>query len=324
LYVIDFHWNNPRFCYYFLRQFDFKRFNSGSAQPSLNRNFVHPAPVIVPPVAEQQAIADLLGALDDKIELNRRMAETLEAMARALFKSWFVDFDPVRAKSEGRPTGLAADLAALFPDRFGDDGFPAGWSSTAGAIGELARATVEPRDVEPETPYFGLEHFDQRHLIIHRQGRAADVDSVKMQFAAGDLLFGKLRPYFHKVAIAPFSGICSSDIFVFRPVGQIPRSFLYLALSESSFVEAASTASHGTKMPRADWGFMKQQPAALPPSALLRAFDSVIAPMIASMLARSAETQTLTVLRDTLLPKLISGELRIAAAEKRIAAEAAG
>ncbi len=98
LYVIDFHGNDERFAYYFLQQFDFQGYNSGSAQPSLNRNFVHPVPVDVPPLPEQRAIAHILGTLDDKIELNRRMNETLEAMARALFKSWFVDFDPVRAK----------------------------------------------------------------------------------------------------------------------------------------------------------------------------------------------------------------------------------
>ena len=98
LYVIDFHGNDERFAYYFLKQFDFRSYNSGSAQPSLNRNFVHPVPVEVPSLPEQRAIPNILGTLDDKIELNRRMNETLEAMARAIFKSWFVDFLPVRAK----------------------------------------------------------------------------------------------------------------------------------------------------------------------------------------------------------------------------------
>ena len=99
LYVIDFHGNDPRFAYYFLKQFNFRTYNSGSAQPSLNRNFIHPIPVDVPPLQEQRAIAHILGTLDDKIELNRRMNETFEEMARALFKSWFVDFDPVHAKT---------------------------------------------------------------------------------------------------------------------------------------------------------------------------------------------------------------------------------
>ncbi|MFZ1828068.1 MAG: restriction endonuclease subunit S [Candidatus Competibacteraceae bacterium] len=103
LYVTDFKGNDPLFAFYFLKALDFDRFNSGSAQPSLNRNFIYPIPIRVPKPAEQKAIAAVLGALDDKIELNRRMNATLEAMARALFQSWFVDFDPVRAKLDGRP-----------------------------------------------------------------------------------------------------------------------------------------------------------------------------------------------------------------------------
>lgn len=102
LYVTDFKGNDPRFAFYFLKALDFDRFNSDSAQPSLNRNFIYPIPVRIPPLAEQKAIAAVLGALDDKIELNRRMNATLEAMVRALFQSWFVDFDPVRAKLDGR------------------------------------------------------------------------------------------------------------------------------------------------------------------------------------------------------------------------------
>ena len=130
LYVTDFHGNNQRFAYYFLRQFDFRSYNSGSAQPSLNRNFIHPIPVDVPPVWEQRVIAHILGTLDDRIDLNQRMNETLEAIARALFKSWFVDFDPVRAKMEGHDTGLPQDIADLFPDRLVDSEMgkiPEGW-----------------------------------------------------------------------------------------------------------------------------------------------------------------------------------------------------
>jgi type I restriction enzyme S subunit len=131
LYVIDFRGNDPRFAYYFLKQFDFKGYNSGSAQPSLNRNFIHPVPVNVPPPAEQRAIAHILGTLDDKIELNRRMNETLEVMAQALFKSWFMDFDPVHAKAEGRqPARMDVGTAALFPDSFIESELgllPKGW-----------------------------------------------------------------------------------------------------------------------------------------------------------------------------------------------------
>ena len=137
LYVTDFRGNDPRFAYYFLKSINFARYNSGSAQPSLNRNFIYPIEVDVPGTEEQRAIAHILGTLDDKIELNRRMNETLEAIARAIFKSWFIDFDPVRAKASGEPSEsicrrlrLTPDILALFPDRLVDSELgeiPEGW-----------------------------------------------------------------------------------------------------------------------------------------------------------------------------------------------------
>jgi type I restriction enzyme, S subunit len=140
LYVRDFKGNDPRYISYFLRGLDFLAYSDKAAVPGLNRNHLHQAQVRVPAdVAEQRAIAHILGTLDDKIELNRRMNETLEAMARALFQSWFVDFDPVRAKAAGRAPDLPPHLAALFPDRFEDSvlgEIPAGWAIRT--IGELA------------------------------------------------------------------------------------------------------------------------------------------------------------------------------------------
>ena len=145
LYVTNFHGNDPQFAYYFLKNINFTRYNSGSAQPSLNRNFIYPIEMNVPQIDEQRAIAHILGTLDDKIELNRRMNETLEAIARAIFKSWFVDFDPVRAKASGEPPdsiccrlGLTPDLLALFPDRLVDSELgeiPEGWEvQTVGEV----------------------------------------------------------------------------------------------------------------------------------------------------------------------------------------------
>lgn len=159
LYVTDFQGNDPRFCFYWLKTLELARFNSGSAQPSLNRNYIYGMPVRIPDPNEQHAIAHVLGTLDDKIELNRRMNETLEAMARALFKAWFVDFEPVRAKIEGRwkrghsLPGLPARLYDLFPNRLVDSELgkmPEGWRP--GKLSELcitqygftASATEEP------------------------------------------------------------------------------------------------------------------------------------------------------------------------------------
>jgi type I restriction enzyme S subunit len=130
LYVRDFKGNDPRFISYLLRTLDFFAYSDKAAVPGVNRNHLHTAPVRIPPLDEQQRIARILGALDDKIELNRRICQTLEAMAQALFKSWFVDFDPVRAKANGQPTNLPPEIDALFPDAFQDSELgeiPAGW-----------------------------------------------------------------------------------------------------------------------------------------------------------------------------------------------------
>ena len=130
LYVRDFKSNDPRFISYFLKCIDFQPFSDKAAVPGLNRNHLHQAPIWFPDdVNEQRAIANILGTLDDKIELNRRMNETLEAMARALFKDWFVDFGPTRAKMEGRDPYLAPELWDLFPDKLDEDGKPEGWET---------------------------------------------------------------------------------------------------------------------------------------------------------------------------------------------------
>ena len=133
LWVRDFHGNEPRFVYYFFRSIssDLVALDVGSANPALNRNHVHPIVIQWPKLYEQQAIARILGALDDKIELNCRMNHTLEEMAWAIFKSWFVDFEPVTARAEGRqPYGMNAETASLFPSAFQDSGLgpiPRGW-----------------------------------------------------------------------------------------------------------------------------------------------------------------------------------------------------
>ena len=153
LYVRDFKGNDPRFVSYFLRSLDFSTCSDKAAVPGLNRNHLHEESVRIPATMEEQrAIAHILGTLDGKIELNRRMNATLEALARALFKSWFVDFDPVRAKIEGRDTGLPKDIADLFPDRLVDSELgeiPENWEvseigAEVDAVGGTTPSTKEP------------------------------------------------------------------------------------------------------------------------------------------------------------------------------------
>lgn len=326
LWVRDFHGNNPRFVYYFFKWLAprLASLDVGSANPTLNRNHVHPIPVMWPPPAEQESIGRALGALDDKIELNRRMSETLEAMARALFKSWFVDCDPVRAKAEARDSGLPQPITDLFPDRFDDSELgeiPAGWRP--GMLGDIAqhvRRAVEPEEVDDGTAYIGLEHMPRRSIALAQWGRADGLTSGKFQFERGEILFGKLRPYFHKVGVAPIDGVCSTDIVVVRETAEDWFGLVLGTMSSGEFVDYTNARSTGTKMPRTSWSEMARYPLAVPPISIARAFTDCVKPMIDRIIAAIHEARTVAEIRDTLLPRLISGEVRVPQAERLLGA----
>ena len=454
-------------------------------------------------IEEQRAIAHILGTLDDKIELNRRMNETLEAMARALFKSWFVDFDPVRAKSalkrhksitpplrgsrqgkgaspqasrwgvslphspqlkeikrlyspltlkrakalrqsrsdaEGllwhylrkkqldghkfrrqQPIGryivdfvcmaeklvieldggqhstqraydeqrdqfltergyrvlrfwnsvvfencygvleniLAAlrhdpvkgteypppqpaepvatppqgesdwtveraeayfdrmdpDIADLFPDQLvaselGE--IPEGWE--VGYLADIAVASrrgVDPTGLPYETPYIGLEHMPRHSIALAEWGDTRKVTSSKSNFEKGNVLFGKLRPYFHKVGIAPVNGICSTDIVVIVPKGTEWSSFVLACVSSNVFVSYTNQTSTGTKMPRTSWKIMGDYRMCLPTAPVVLAFQAIMHPVLELIVANIHESRVLSTLRDVLLPKLVSGEIHV-------------
>lgn len=279
--------------------------------------------VPIPPLPEQRAIAHILGTLDDKIELNRRMNETLEAMAQAMFKSWFIDFDPVRAKAEGRDTGLPPDVAALFPDSFEDSELgqiPRRWR--VGKLGDVAvspRRTVRPADLRPETPYIGLEHMPRRSIALTEWGRAQGVESGKFGFEKGEILFGKLRPYFHKIGVAPLDGVCSTDIVVLAPRSKGWSGFVLEHASSTPFVEYTNSGSTGTKMPRTSWGDMARYPVALPTEEIAKEFSNRVCPLIDKIVLAVHESHALACLRDTLLPKLLSGEVSTRDVQEAIA-----
>lgn len=270
-------------------------------------------------VKEQRKIARILGALDDKIELNRRMNHTLEEMARSLFKSWFVDFDPVTAKAEGRvPFGMNAKTASLFPAEFektSNEDFPEipiGWQlGTFGDIAENIRRGTNPKDIDPEMPYIGLEHMPRKSIELSDWGRAADVSSNKFAFKTGEILFGKLRPYFHKVGVAPLDGVCSTDVLVVSPKSPEYFGLMLGHVSSVDFVNFVDAASEGTKMPRTNWETMARFTIAIPDKKLSEAFTQKTMPMIKKIHANIFESRSLASIRDALLPKFLSGEVRV-------------
>ncbi|MVF24617.1 restriction endonuclease subunit S [Methylocaldum sp. BRCS4] len=324
LYVRDFKGNDPRFISYFLKSIDFFAYSDKAAVPGLNRNDLHQARVLYPvKKTEQQAISSLLGALDDKIDLNRKINETLEAMARLFFKDWFVDFGPTHAKAEGHPPYLAPELWALFPDALDDEDKPVGWVPTRlGDIAEGVTRIVSPSQVEPETPYIGLEHMPRRSIALDSWEGAGKVTSGKLHFRSGEFLFGKLRPYFHKVGIAPVDGICSTDIVVCKPKQDTAYGLVLSILSSDEFVAYTDQTSTGTKMPRTSWSIMSRYEVMLPSEPILESFNNLLAPWIRLINANIHENRTLIQARDLLLPKLMSGEVRIREAENIVGAVA--
>lgn len=279
----------------------------------------------LPPIEIQREIARVLSVLDDRIDHNHALAANLEAIARALFKSWFVDFDPVRAKAAGEaPSGLAADLAALFPDRFVDSELgeiPEGWH--AGTIDEVCRnirVGCAATAIDADDFYVGLEHVDRRCLTLWQGGVGSDATSNKSRFQKGDLLFGKLRPYFHKVVVAPCDGICSTDILVIRSKADNERAFTHLTLFQDDVIQFVSDASGGTRMPRTNWETLAAFRIAVAPSEVRAAFDGLVRPLFEAAMIAVAESRVLAQMRDLLLPRLISGKLRVEDAEAALEA----
>lgn len=299
-------------------------FRDGTVAERLNMPTIRGLPFPIVPLDEQDAIADLLGSLDDKIELNRRMNETLEAMAQAIFRDWFVDFGPTRRKMAGAtdPVAImggltpdaarAEELAAMFPDALNDEGLPDGWiRGKLGDVADSASDGVDPANIDPETPYIGLEHMPRRSIALADWDAAAKVSSNKSRFRRGQVLFGKLRPYFHKVGVAPVDGVCSTDIVVLDARRSEWRSFVVACASSDAFVAHTDQTSTGTKMPRTSWGIMRQYPTVKEPRALIEAFGVLVDPIIEKITTAIHESRTLADTRDLLLPKLMSGEVRL-------------
>ncbi|MBU6993723.1 restriction endonuclease subunit S [Ferrovum myxofaciens] len=313
-----------RFRYYALKSLGLEHMNGDSAVPGLNRDTAHAQILSIPTSElEQRAIARVLGVLDDRIEHNRALATNLEAIARRLFKSWFVDFDPVRAKAAGeKPIGLADDIAALFPDRFVESELgeiPEEWK--VGKVSDFCtniRVGCTPSQFSSDDFYVGLEHFDRHCLTLWNGGSGDDATSNKSRFEKYDLLFGKLRPYFHKVAIAPMNGICSTDILVIRCADMAYREFMYFTLFQDDIIQFVSDASGGTRMPRTNWETLANYDCAIPPETVSTTFGEITTPMIEIMMQCVSENDALAKLRDLLLPRLISGKLRVEDAESII------
>ncbi|RZN51487.1 restriction endonuclease subunit S [Escherichia sp. E13S3] len=338
LWVKDFKGHHPRFVYYLLKSIDFSQFNVGSGVPTLNRNHLSGVLVADTSYSYEKEVSNVIGTLDDKINLNKKINQTLEQMSQTLFKSWFVDFDPVidNALDAGNPIPealqiraelrqkvhnsadfkpLPTEIRSLFPSEFEETELgwvPKGWCiKDFSVIAKLIKDNVKSENICDDIHYIGLEHLERKHIFITNYGNGGDVSSNKSAFDKNDLLFGKLRPYFHKVALAPFSGICSTDILVFRAKENIYRSLMAMYAFTDDFVAYANLRSTGTRMPRAEAKDLLNYKIVLPNKNVLEKFEVLLENYWIKGQLNNYENEKLIALRDTLLPKLISGELSV-------------
>jgi type I restriction enzyme S subunit len=245
--------------------------------------------VPLPPRDQQRSIAELLGALDDKIEANNRCVHIGEQLLRAHFDKLFI----VHEGSSGEGIVL-------------------------GDILESVRDIVQPGNIDPTTPYVGLEHIPRGSVVLRETGAAAEVTSGKFSFAPGDILFGKLRPYFRKVVIAQKVGICSSDILVLRAFEARWLPFALMLTSSQPFIDFCDAASTGTRMPRVNWQDMASYPIGNPDVTVSRAFNQLAVEMLERLHAAVVESRALRLLREALLSHLLSGALRVHSTEVRV------
>lgn len=268
----------------------------GAAQPNASAPVLGSFEFILPSVKVQRRIADILSAYDDLIENNRRRMALLEDAARQLYQEWFV-----RLRFPGH------EHARII------DGVPEGWQpKTLGDLCHEIRESVDPVTLESDTPYIGLEHMPRRSITLSEWGYVEQVTSSKHRFCAGDTLFGKIRPYFHKVGVAFVDGVASSDAIVIRPIDRRMHGFVLMTVSSDPFVAVtAQTMREGSKMPRADWKQMQAYPAPLPPDGLLSTFEGSIQPVIEQLKVLTLANHKLRAARDLLLPRLMSGEVAV-------------
>ena len=337
LYVRDFKGNDPRFVSYFLRGLNFAAYSDKAAVPGLNRNHLHEAMVRYPTdIEEQRTIAHILGTLDDKIELNRRMNQTLEGIARALFKSWFVDFDPVRAKMNGRwhPNesfpGLPAHLYDLFPDKMIDSELgemPEGWEvQTLGDVADIIKGqSYKSTDLtESNTALVTLKSFARRGgYRTDGLKPYAGPHKPEQEILPGEIVVActdvtQAAEVVGRPAIVPASPfyrtlVASLDVLIIRPTIKYMATFLYLLMRDGRFTSYTYAHTTGTTVLHLSKGAIPSFKFLRPPPSLLQFFGTITETTFSRALMIQQEIFHLTTQRNVLLPKLISGDVWVKA-----------
>jgi type I restriction enzyme S subunit len=297
--------------------------NTGSSVPLINLGILRSLPLPLPPLREQLAITAVVGALDDKIHLNGRMNETLEAMARAFFKDWFIDFGPTRSKMEGRAPYLPPDIWARFPDCLDQHGMPQDWSLVP------ARELIEFNPPEKLSGGAPAPYLDMAALPTSgswmQQPITRDFASGA-KFRNGDALLARITPCLENGKTAFVQtlndgavGWGSTEFIVMRAKSALPAAYAYILARDPAFRDRAIQSMTGTSgRQRVQTDRLADFLLAKPSPKVARAFSDLISPVFEKIKTNAQEAETLAATRDLLLPKLMSGAIRMKDSEKEL------
>ncbi|MFZ6761422.1 restriction endonuclease subunit S [Pseudoroseomonas sp. WGS1072] len=321
------------FAYYLLKSAYFQgpllAMGGRSAQAGLNKDGLAVIALPVPPLPEQDAIVSILSALDDKIDLNRRMNETLEAMARAIFKDWFVEFGPTRAKMDARPPYLAPDLWALFPDRLDEEGKPEGWDlSTIGSevkvLGGSTPSTTNPAYWDGTFSWATPKDLSRLSspVLTHTERQITEQGLTQIGsglLPSGTLLLSSRAPIGY-LAISQVPVAVNQGFIAMVCDGRLSNVFCWLwSIFNMEEIKQRANGSTFLEISKANF---RPIPVIMPSDDLLRAFDRMVRPLHSRIAQNMHESRTLESTRDLLLPKLMSGEVRVRDAENLLGAVA--
>ena len=289
----------PEYIGYYFRTHSFrgkfKAFSTMTTRASLKNEDLLSLSVFFPSMEDQKKISSVLLLYDNLIDNNQKQIKLLEEAAQRLYKEWFIDL-----RFPGHETTPIIN------------GIPEGWTKTnIDCLCELLKTSIVPDEIESNTPYIGLEHMPRKDFCLSTWDDSSSISSNKYCFKRRNILFGKIRPYFHKVGFAITDGVASTDSFVLEPKQEIWGLFL-LTVSSDAFVNYAyKTCKEGAKMPRADWNQMKEYPLLVAKESIQKQFEKNISKITKQIEVLAIQNHKLIEARDRLLPKLMSGEIEV-------------
>jgi type I restriction enzyme S subunit len=258
----------------------------GSTQPALTIDALKKITLAIPPIVEQKQITEIVSSLDEKIELNRKINTNLEKIASSLFKKWFVDI--ADELPEGWKMGKLSDLVDNVSDRY---------------IGN---------NEEDNFPYVPIDMISPKSLSLSSVAKSEDAKSSLIKFLKDDILFGAMRPYFHKVSLAPFEGLTRTTCFILRPRNKNTLAFCTLLIFQEETVNFASSHSEGSTIPYAKWNnSLENMLVRIPPNEMLSKFNDIVYPILETMRDSFFENMNLITIRDSILPRLMNGKIRV-------------